>query len=364
VVLAPLNGKTEGDKIAIKDVNEKAVATVDHVEWNVTRYNLLKPVIILKKAVRLAGANVTRVTAHNAKMVKQLGIGPGAEISIVRSGEVIPKLVDVVKKVKPSLPKEGTYSWVGVDIAPIEKNSEKYASDVTSLQLSNFLSTLKINGFKASMMSKLVEGGVDTIQKLLRASVQRLKACGFGDKQANTLYDSLHERLNTIGHIELAVASNTFPSGFGIRLMRKILTPDMQKKLLTGKIYSTSQIVQMIEEADGIGEITAKQFALGLPKYLKFLNSLDIKISIPTVREASKKASGINGVYFAFTGVRDSDLENMIAYKGGIVSGVTKKTSYLIVKQKGSGSVKEEKAKELGVKIITLPEAIKIVEKA
>ena len=58
---------------------------------------------------------------------------------------------------------------------------------------------------------------------------------------------------------------------------------------------------------------------------------------------------------FVFTGVRRADLESVIESRGGkIASGVSKNTTHLGMKSIGSGSSKEKKAMDLGVKIMTV----------
>lgn len=58
------------------------------------------------------------------------------------------------------------------------------------------------------------------------------------------------------------------------------------------------------------------------------------------------------GKVFAFTGFRDAQMEQDIEEQGGEVSnGITTQTTHLIMKKKGSGSIKEEKAKERGLVI-------------
>ena len=66
-------------------------------------------------------------------------------------------------------------------------------------------------------------------------------------------------------------------------------------------------------------------------------------------------SNDLDGMTFVFTGVRRSDLESVIESRGGkIGSGVSKTTTHLIMKVVGSGSSKEKKAIELGVKIMTV----------
>ena len=70
------------------------------------------------------------------------------------------------------------------------------------------------------------------------------------------------------------------------------------------------------------------------------------------------------GEAFVFTGYRNKALEEQIKNLGGkIGSSVSKKISYLVVKQTGSGSSKEKKALSLGIKIISGEECERMIAK-
>jgi DNA ligase (NAD+) len=82
-------------QIAIKTRGATAVTVVAGVAWQVGRTGNVTPVMEVMP-VNLSGATIKRVTAHNAGLVSKQQIGPGAEIEIIRSGEVIPKLEKVI----------------------------------------------------------------------------------------------------------------------------------------------------------------------------------------------------------------------------------------------------------------------------
>lgn len=339
----------KGDRMALKAVNETVKATVKEVEWNVSRHGLLKPTVILTKAVRLAGANVSRATGHNARYIQENGIGPGATINIVRSGEVIPKIVGVITKAKtPQMP-EGAWEWNGADIV----STEDETVDQTSLILSNFLTTIGVKNFKASMMRKLVDGGIDTVKKLVRVTERRLVACGFGDKQAETLVADMRAKMADVEHPRLMAASGVFPSGFGYRRLSTI----MSRFPVRNWKDQPKDIVKRIAKVKGIGEPTAIQFAKYFPKYLKFMEGIDFQ---RTETKKPKVKRTLVGKSFAFTGVRDTELEAAILARGGKVSGVSVKTTYIVAKP-GFRSAKTDKAKELGLKPITLEQARRLV---
>lgn len=91
-------------EVAYKVVTDTAVTTVIGVEYNMTRTGKMIPTVIYE-SVELSGALLSRVAGNNAQFIKDNGIGKGAQIEIVRSGEVIPYIVEVYDRVDPELPK-------------------------------------------------------------------------------------------------------------------------------------------------------------------------------------------------------------------------------------------------------------------
>jgi DNA ligase (NAD+) len=88
--------KTERSfQIAFKFQEEQAVTTVKDIEYTVSRTGRVVPVWLVEP-IQLAGATISRVTANNWAYLKNTKAGVGAEISIIRSNEVIPCLMDVL----------------------------------------------------------------------------------------------------------------------------------------------------------------------------------------------------------------------------------------------------------------------------
>lgn len=99
---------------------------------------------------------------------------------------------------------------------------------------------------------------------------------------------------------------------------------------------------------------TYKSFCDGVLSFYNFIkeNGLIIK----AMQKKDVKSDGrCSGMKVCFTGVRDKGLESLIISEGGeIVSGVSKKTTHLIVVDLSSSSSKMAKAKGLGVVINTI----------
>jgi DNA ligase (NAD+) len=91
----PDSGSIEYDEVAYKFNGEKAISTVTEVEWNLSRTRRLVPIIHIDP-VRLSGATISKVTGINAKFILENKIKKGTSVSIIRSGEVIPKIMSVL----------------------------------------------------------------------------------------------------------------------------------------------------------------------------------------------------------------------------------------------------------------------------
>ncbi len=80
---------------------------VESVRWTVSKDRFLYPTIFYTPVVLVDGDNVVtldKAYVYNARYVIENGIGRGALVTIVRSGDVIPKVVRVLKAVEPDLP--------------------------------------------------------------------------------------------------------------------------------------------------------------------------------------------------------------------------------------------------------------------
>ena len=91
-----------------------------------------------------------------------------------------------------------------------------------------------------------------------------------------------------------------------------------------------------------------------LKNYTKFLKSLPDKVHIVKPAKIKQATSALANEAVCFTGFRDKLAEAAIIKNGGsIASGVTQKTTLLVMADINSGSSKAEKARSLGIKIIS-----------
>lgn len=81
--------------VAIKFVPEEAVTTVTGIEWNVGKTGELAPVVLLEP-VDLAGTIVKRASVYNLGYVKDNHLGIGSIVTLVKSGDIIPLVLNVI----------------------------------------------------------------------------------------------------------------------------------------------------------------------------------------------------------------------------------------------------------------------------
>lgn len=93
-----LGGSVRAPKwgVAYKLQENIAHAVLKDVKLQVGRTGVITPVAIIEPTM-LSGALIENITLHNFNIVEELKLGIGDTLSIVRSGEVIPKVLGVVK---------------------------------------------------------------------------------------------------------------------------------------------------------------------------------------------------------------------------------------------------------------------------
>ncbi|MBL1210935.1 NAD-dependent DNA ligase LigA [Geminocystis sp. GBBB08] len=87
--------------IAVKYPAQEVTTTVENITVNVGRTGAITPMAIMKP-VQLAGTTVQKATLHNSDRVQELDIRVGDTVIIRKAGEIIPEVVEVIKKLRPS----------------------------------------------------------------------------------------------------------------------------------------------------------------------------------------------------------------------------------------------------------------------
>jgi DNA ligase (NAD+) len=326
---------------------QSAETDVIGISWNISKQGYLKPILHVKP-IKLDGVTVSNVTGNNARFVKDMGLGVGSRVKIVRSGMVIPLIVDVLITVDFVMPEID-----GIDVIWNENGVELITATETDDQklkkIVAFFEILEADNFSEGVIKQLWISNYKTINDILSLGVNDLeKIDGFGKRKSKIVYDSIKKSIKNVSLSKLMHASGLFGNGLG------------SKKLALLEHFKTKPTVDQVMDIDGFAETTAKNFVDNYDKFFEFVKELPITIEEKI--EVVKKGNSLDGKTFVFTGVRDKEAEDKIVSLGGkIGSSVSKNTTHLVVKIKGSGSSKEVKAIELGIQILSLDDLKKIL---
>ena len=344
---------------AFKELLEDQImdTEITDIEWRISKDGLIKPRVHIKETI-IGGIKITHVTGHNAKNVVDSGLGIGAKIKLTRAGEVIPYILEVIKKVKPTLPKI-PYVWneTKVDFI-VDKNnlSEAINYNILVKNITYFFKKMNIKYVDESIVKKMIDVGFDNINTIINASIDDLmKIDGFKEKMSTKIYTNIQKAIKDVELTKVMTASNLFGHGLGSKKLSLIINKNpniLQLKL------SKQDFIDKIIEIDGFDTKTATQFVENIGTFKEFL-SVNKKIKVKIIKKSTKKNGKFKDKKFVFTGFRDKDLESFIENEGGkITTSVSSNTDYLLTDDKNSTSSKVTKANDLGVDIFLKDEFI------
>ena len=355
---------------AFKDILEDqiAITTVESIEWNISKDGFINPTLILKP-ITIGGVEIKRATGNNAKNIVDNVLGPGAEVEIIRSGDVIPKVQKVIKPAKsgkPDLPK-GKWHWNETHV-DIQLDDLESSSNVLVKNIYYFFSSLDTKGLGEKNIEKLVEAGLNTIPKILAADEAKfLKVEGFAEKTAGNLVASIKKAMSNVPLAKFMAASNKIGPGLGEERMKQVLVvyPNIMTEY---KKWSKADFVNKLKEINGWEEKTSSLLVSNFDEFMKFYDSVKkyVTVKVPNNGQTTTKGS-FTGKTVVMTGFRDKELQDKIESQGGKVgSTVSKNTDYLIVKDQtviDEPTDKVQKAIDLSITILTKEKAIKMLNK-
>lgn len=355
--------------------DQKAKTEVVQVIWNESRYGLLKPQVEVVP-VKIHNVNYTFATGHNAKFIQDHGIGPGAKIELLRSGDVIPYIYKVFEKVEPQMPSVG-YEWDGdIEIVATAATSEQYVK-----QIHFFLTSLGIKDVGPQLVRKLYKEGYETINDWIDMEAGDIVGLeGIQTKKAAKTVENVRNGFFESTPVTLLAASGKFGRGFGKRRLTPILTkfPNILEE-----DWENKDVVREVAALDGFAEITAIQFSDHLGEAKSFWRSLPKRVRqvatenwnrLLEERESAGHGGGGGGDnegsgnklkddVVLFTGFRDVDLYNLVLEQGGKMSSTfSGKVTILVIKNSNYTNKKIDKAREKGVKVLTKDELYTLVK--
>ena len=333
-----------------------AEAKVVHVIWNPSKDGYLKPKIQIEP-IHLGGVKIEYATAFNAKFIEDKKLGIGAIVKIIRSGDVIPYIMEVTQPATEIKFPDVPYYWNDTHIDIILENSSDN-SVVLNKNITMFFTTLNVKQLSEGNVKRIINSGYSNVPAILKMSVgDFLKVEGFKDKTAENIFKSIQEKVNSSSLSTFMVGSNVFGHGFGKKKFDIILKA--YPNILTDSIESNI-IEERLLSVKGIALKTAKDFCDKKDKFVEFMKDCDLHDKlIMNTKNISLEEIDDEHVLFekniVFTGFRDKELIDLLEkkYSAKITSTVNSKTFALVVKDISEDNSKIKKASELKKPVYT-----------
>lgn len=350
-------------QIALKERGESAEAEVREVLWQTGRTGNITPVMVIEP-VKLSGATISRITAHHAGLVRERRLGPGARIEIIRSGEVIPKLVGVLQEADdvtlPAVcPRCGTeLSW-REDFLRCT-NRQACPGQVVHRLRHFFWIMGNSDGMGIKTIERLVQAGHTTLRAVFALESADFLAMEFGPGQTKVLVRALEEsRSKAVEDARFLAALGV--SDLGIGESRKLLAHYRLENL--GEVQAGE-----LESIKGFGPVTSERIAVGLRgiwEEVSHLLSLGFQFErTPLLSDQAEIESPISGWRVVFTGSmqqgsRDDMKLQARTLGASVQSAVNGKTDLLVVGEKAGSKL--QKAQSLGVRVLTEAEYLELI---
>ena len=338
--------------------NQIAQATVLDVLWTPSKNGYLKPRIQIHP-VLIDNVNIQYLNGFNAYYIEQNKINTGTVLQIIRSGDVIPHILNVVNPSSNGKMPDCPYKWTSSKIDIIIEDMENETLKLKQLTL--FFKTLEVDDLSEKNVKKIMDTGNNTIEKIIQMKLTEfLSIKGFQERMANKIFNGIHEKLNNATIEQLMVGSNIFNRGTSINKINLIF--EVYPNLLQDNIDPQEKIIK-ITKIKGMSLNSATQFIEKLPLFLDFLNKILNETQTKKILLPIKKEIINNHILYkktiVITGFRNQELTDKIENVGGVISNIiTNKTFLLITKNSNIINTKMREAKKINIPILSLEEFI------
>ncbi len=350
--------------ISCKFPARQVTTQVEAIEVQVGRTGVLTPVGILSP-VQLAGATITHATLHNEPELIRKDVRIGDTVVLERSGDVIPKIIDVLTEKRKGTEKIFRLpDHCPVCETPVRRSEDEAAIRCVNVacpaqlkrQIEHFASrnALNIDGLGPALVEQLVGTGliqdVADLYALTQEDIVNLER--MGEKSAENLMNAIEASRR------IPVAKVLF--GLGIPHVGANIA-----ELLIDHFDSIDSLaaasLEDIENIHGIGPQIAASILdfFSQPRVQRFLERLKdagLQWAAESSEFSETSASIFAGNTFVLTGslstmTRPKASEKIKERGGKVSSSVSRKTDYVIAGE--SAGSKYDRAVELNIPILT-----------
>ncbi len=362
--------KAPKHSIAFKWKDETVETKLLGIDWSASRTGLINPVAVFE-SVEIEGTVVNRASVHNISIMKRLKLGIGDTIEVFKANMIIPQIANDIEQSNnftvPSYCPVCNHETSIVNNNGIEylycTNEFCHAKFIKKLDLFTSRNAMNIDGISEQILSRLFKEGMlneySDLYHLDRYKDKIINFDGFGLKS----YENMINAINKSRDVKIA----NFIYALGIseiglsraKLICKNCNNDIEK------VRNIS--FEELSLIDGVGDVIAGIWidTFNNPDFIKIFDNVLKEIRFVDVKNDKNI---LNSKVFVITGTlnhfdnRDALIEYIESLGGKVISSVSSKVDYLINNDVLSTSTKNKKAQELGVKIISEDDFIKMVD--
>ena len=346
---------------AYKFPEEELATKLLDVELSVGRTGIITPVAILDPIV-ISGSTVSKASLHNKDIIDELDIHIGDMVVVKKAGEIIPKVVRVVKElrtegtIKYTMPtscpscKEQTYVR---ENDPFTRCKNPDCPDQNIRKIIHFASreALNIEGLGEKVVATLYEQGLisHTIDLFSLDREKLISLERMGEKSVDNLLNAIEaSKESSLDKVIFAL---------GILNVGKKAGKILAEKYLNLSNFMNATLDELIN-LDDVGQITADSILdyLSEDNNIRFINDL-IQIGMnPQYEVAEVNTNNIfAGKTVVLTGklveLTRNEAKDYLEKNGAKVTGsVTSKTDLVIAGDKAGSKL--VKAEQLGIQVI------------
>ena len=348
---------------AYKYHQEVQETKVIDISFQVGRSGKITPVATLEP-VFIDGSTVSRATLNNVEFLKQIDVRENDSVYIQKAAAIIPQIIGVnlAKRndkclevsIPTCCPECGHLLVKDGDKVDLFCPNELCPGRIID-KISYYTHVLEIDGFGDEIIERLhylkYLNSIIDLYYLKDKREELILLDRFGEKSIDKLLKNIEDSKKAPAEKLLAALGI---KGIGTKIAKII----MKKHQSIDEVRNLS--LEELSSIDGIGEIKASDVKKELEKEetLSLIEKLkELGVNMLATKNEVYENSLVKGFSFCITGALSlprKEYENLIEKNGGKnVSSVTSKTSYLVTNDTTSGSSKNKKAQELGVRIIS-----------
>jgi DNA ligase (NAD+) len=380
-------GKGPRYMMAYKFAAIQATTILNGIVWQVGRTGTLTPTAILEP-VHVGGVTISRATLHNMDEIERLGVKIGDTVIIERAGDVIPKIIKNLPKLRTGKEKEiqvprecpmcdSVVERVPGEVAYRCENKKCYAVNLRRLTHWTSKGAMDIEGLGPKIIEQLVKAGLvreaSDFYNLTVGDLEPLER--FAEKSAENLVKAITER-KIVDFARFIYALGIRPVGEENALLLakqfQILNPKHQ--ILNKSQIQISQIINFyqklslkeLEKLEDVGPIVAGS----IYNWFHDKHNLELLEKLQTAgveiksQKSTVKSQLLAGKTFVLTGTLDSltrdEAKAKIRELGGDISSTVSQNTDFVIAGAEPGS-KLKKARELGVKVVEEKEFLEMI---